>query len=220
MTTQQRSERLASDALVMEELSTASDIFSQQAEGDPPTKYLVTFQGRGLNRGQGDNDVEIIETHQCEIRLTSTYPQRPPSVRWLTEIFHPNISYSGLIRIRDIGLTWTPDLGLDVICERLWDMARFSYMDLDIASNRSACEWLGRNESLTLPSDSRPLRYSNDENNENVIQYRHRDGKTSVQAGSTGGDILYIGEDTPEPKPKLPPRATSGDDDVFYIGDE
>jgi hypothetical protein len=218
VTTQDRNERLTADALAMQALAASSDIFAQQSEGDAPDQYLVTFVGRGLSRGQGDDDVEIIETHQCEIRLTSTYPKRPPSVRWLTNIFHPNISYSGLIRIRDIGLTWTPDVGLDVVCERLWELARFSYMDLENASNRSAVEWLSRNSSLTLPSDPRPLRNSPTEGDINVIQYQRRDGNLSVPSSEASGEIFYIGEDTPDPEGVSGP--VTEDDEVFYIGDE
>ena len=69
------------------------------------------------------------------------YPERPPDIRWLTPILHPNISFSGFLNLAEVGLPWSEDLGLEVVCERLWDVARGSYMNLEKSANYAAKSW-------------------------------------------------------------------------------
>ena len=78
--------------------------------------------------------VERINEHRIELRIPYAFPERPPDVRWLSSIYHPNISFSGLVKLRDIGLPWVEDMSLDVVCERLWDVARLAYFDEEHAS--------------------------------------------------------------------------------------
>ena len=46
-----------------------------------------------------------------------------------------------LIRLSDVGMAWDKDLELTALCERLWDMARYAFVDLDKAANFSARNW-------------------------------------------------------------------------------
>jgi hypothetical protein len=204
----------------MRQLAEQSDIMDFEPQGDPPTKYVVTFRGKSLQRDiSARADVEIHELHRCEIRIPYSFPERPPDVRWLTPIFHPNVSFSGLIRLIDIGMAWDQDLGLDVLCERLWDMARFAYMDLDRAANFSARNWAAESPDFPLPTDNRPLRDTARLTGKNVVRYQRRgtQGRTWSASGRSD-EVFYIGEDTPVPP--MPRRAPSDDDEIFYIGDD
>jgi ubiquitin-protein ligase len=220
----QRDQRLLADLEAMRVLKGASTIFDFETKGDPPDRYTVLFRGKGLTRGTSSTGgVQVVEFHRCEVRLPYSYPERPPDVRWLTPIFHPNVSFSGFLNLREIGLTWEKGLGLDVVCERLWDVARGGYTNLDAATNYAAKNWYAQEgQAYGLPVDQRPLRDRAVSQSENVVRYQRR-GVSPQPADSAPSeeqaDVLYIGEDTPPPEmPRQRPRADG--DDVFYIGDE
>jgi hypothetical protein len=137
------------------------------------------------------------------------------------------VSFSGLINVNDIGLTWEKDLGLDVLCERLWDVARLSFMNLDRAANYSAKNWLEDECTIPLPVDARPLRDKHAPTGSNVIRYQRKGTVGTPPSGPPlGQDIFYIGEETPTPDLPQPVRRMPAgrprpsDDDVIYIGDE
>ncbi len=222
MTDTIRDQRLRADFEAMEALKAASTILDFQQVGEPPDRYTVTFRGKGLRRDASTDKVEQLDSHECEIRLTLSYPQRSPDIRWLTPLFHPNISFGGFIRLRDVGVSWTEDLCLDVVCERLWDVARLAYYDLENATNHTAKCWLQEQRDVTLPVDLRPLRDRISISNSNVIRYGRRDDKRVVLSDvEEKNEVLYIDEDTPVPPVQLVWRDRWGDDDdVLYIGDE
>ena len=98
-----RDERLVHDLQVMQKLADSSLIVDFETDGEPPEEYTVTFRGRGVTRKSGLNvELEFLEEHQFEIRLPFSYPQRAPDIRWITPIFHPNISNSGFINLEEI----------------------------------------------------------------------------------------------------------------------
>jgi len=211
-------QRLKAELEAIRALEQESSLFDFDTDGDPPTSYTVTFRGKAIKRDLASKaEVEIHELHRCQIRLPYSFPERPPEIRWLTPIFHPNISFSGMIKLDDIGLPWDKDLHLDVICERLWDMARLAFVNLDKATNYSAKNWVAKNSDVRLPVDPRPLRGGPPPASSNVIRYQRRAGP--VRPESAGGEeVFYIGEDTPTPE--LPKRRPPDEDDVLYIGDE
>jgi len=238
MTENTREQRLATDLISLQALKKGSTLFDFESTGDPPDRYTIIFRGKGISGDSSSaSDIKTVELHRCDIRLPYSYPRRPPDLRWLTPILHPNISFSGFIKLRDIGLPWEQALGLDVVCERLWDVARLAYLNLDSASNYSAKNWFEDECKLSLPLDRRPLRDKQLPSNANVIRYGRRgesssSNKLSPTKGQTAGDsdIFFIGEDTPTPQlpPQIlpsrrriaPKRRTGGEDDILYIGDE
>jgi ubiquitin-protein ligase len=228
-----RTERLLDEFKRLETLKTESTLFDFEASGDPPTRYEVSFSGKGITRPTSNSvKVEDVKLHKCEIRLPFAYPERPPDIRWLTPISHPNISYSGMVKLKDVGLAWEEDLTLDLICERLWDMARLAYYDEDHATNYAAKNWLADQVDIDLPVDSRPLRDKSLTISSNVVKYERRTakGQRVLPRGAKGsGDVFFIGDETKSPppssQPPAPPSAVprkrpSSGDDVIYIGYE
>ncbi|RUL89099.1 ubiquitin--protein ligase [Tautonia sociabilis] len=140
----------------MERLRDESTIFRFGAQGDPPQRYLIEFHGRSLARERG----KVIEwqTHQVEVKLGASYPRTMPELRWLSPIFHPNISEIGLVCLGGYNTHWVPSLQLDELCEMLWDMARFHNYDLRSPYNREAALWAASQATFAFPMDDRPLR--------------------------------------------------------------
>lgn len=223
MTPEQRQSRLTADLESLRALKKQSSILDFECVGECPDAYTLGFRGVGLARDlSGQRDVERVDQHKIEIRLPFSYPDSPPDIRWVTPILHPNVSFSGFINVKDIGLQWEPDLGLDVVCERLWDVVRLAYLNLEQATNYSARNWFADQRQFPLPVDVRPLRDKQVSANSNIVHYERRGGSRVVlpTATSTHSETFFIGEDTPTPA--LPSRAPgrrppSSDDDVLYI---
>ena len=248
MSDEQRDQRLAEELKRLKRLREQSTIFDFEPQGEPPAKYIVTFRGQGITRSLASaEDVEQVDLHRLELRLPYAFPERPPDIRWLTPVHHPNVSFSGMVKLRDVGLPWEEDLSLDIICERLWDMARLAFYDEERATNYSARNWLAEQNDVRLPVDHRPLRDKDTPFSSNVVKYERRgeqtstsktnlQAKTPVSSGTRGQeDILFIGEETaqqpqrqsPAPNRQAPsqqpprrstPNRRGNDDDVTYIG--
>ncbi len=220
-----REDRLRADLATLTTLRQASSIFDFRASGDPPDRYALTFRGKGIARDMSPrSDIQIVELHEVDMRLPFAYPSLPPDIRWVTPILHPNVSFSGFINLRDVGLPWDESVMLDAVCERLWDVVRMAYMNLERATNFSAKSWVDTPHQLALPLDARMLRDTLPPPGENVIRYQRR-GAARPSRPSADRDVLFIGEDTPVPP--LPgrefhprPRGRGDDDDILYIGDD
>jgi len=224
-----RQDRLHADRESLATLASASTIFSFEASGDPPDRYALTFRGKGLARNASSStDVAISELHQVDLRLPYSYPQSPPDIRWLTPLWHPAVSFSGFVNLADVGLDWSNDIPLDVVCERLWDVARAVFVHPVRATNYSAKNWFEKECPFQLPVDPRPLRDRPVASSSNIVRYRRRAGQATqfVAAGATS-DVLFIDENTPTPplperQPYIPAsrRRRGNDEDVIYIGPE
>ncbi len=223
-----RQQRLMAELELLRALKKTSSIFDFEASGEAPDRYELIFRGNGIARDtSADAEIETVALHKVELRLPYSFPKRPPDIRWTTPILHPNVSFSGFINVKDIGLPWESDLGLDVLCERLWDVARLAYVNLDKAANYSAKNWLEDDCDVDLPVDRRALRDTAAPSGSNVIRYQ-RKGVRSVDTlkPAAGQDVFFIGEDTPTPAMPKPVRRMPirrpppNDDDVIYIGDE
>lgn len=161
-----RQRRLANDLEQLELLASQSTIFSfaphgPQPSGSPPEAYRVRFRGRGLQQVSGwgrRQTVQPIDQHEVLIQLVAEYPRSAPHMRWLTPIFHPNISAGGAVCLGGWGTHWAPSLQLDRLCEMLWDMLRMANYDTRSPFNPSAAQWLLLQRDFRLPLDHRELR--------------------------------------------------------------
>jgi ubiquitin-protein ligase len=148
--------RLRSDLAAMERLASESSILRFRAFGKPPNRYLIEFHGRSLAREKGK--VTYRDHHEVEVKMGSSYPRTMPELRWLSPVYHPNISEIGLVCLGGYGTHWVPSLHLDDLCGMLWDMARYHNYDIRSPYNRDAALWAANQTSIVFPTDARPLR--------------------------------------------------------------
>jgi ubiquitin-protein ligase len=148
--------RLRNDLAALERLRSESSVFRFSAQGDPPQIYLIVFKGKGLWRDR--NKVKISETHRVEIKLGSSYPRTMPEIRWMTPVYHPNISEIGMVCLGGYGTHWVPSVQLDDLCNMLWDMARYHNYDIRSPYNRDSALWVASQTTFLFPIDTRPLR--------------------------------------------------------------
>ena len=92
-----RMRRLKTDHKALQQLKRDSTILEFEADGALPETYLLRFNGRGLYCPKGSREVKIRQRHEVRVELGAAYPRNVPELTWLTPIFHPNISGSGLV---------------------------------------------------------------------------------------------------------------------------
>ena len=153
-----RERRLHSDFRAVQELRQESSIFDFEYNGNPADYYKVIFHGNGIWRPQHATEVEVIQRHEVQIKLTAAYPRMIPELHWLTPIFHPNISAGGVVCLGGYGTHWVPSLKLDELCHMLWDMIRYKNFDIQSPYNREAALWARDQRVYELPLDNRQLR--------------------------------------------------------------
>ncbi len=151
-----RIRRLHNDLAALERLRLESSVFRFTAKGDPPQQYLISFKGTSLWRRDGH--VRTLDLHHVEIKLGASYPRTIPELRWMTPIFHPNISEIGLVCLGGYGTHWVPSIQIDELCGMLWDMARYHNYDIRSPYNRDAALWVANQTKFLFPTDSRPIR--------------------------------------------------------------
>jgi ubiquitin-protein ligase len=148
--------RLRSDLTALERLGEESSVLRFRASGKPVQQYLIEFHGKSLARVRGK--ISVVDRHEIEIKLGSSYPRSMPELRWLSPIYHPNISEIGMVCLGGYGTHWVPSLQLDELCNMLWDMARYHNYDVRSPYNRDAALWVANQTSFTFPIDPRPIR--------------------------------------------------------------
>lgn len=142
----------------MEKLRGESSIVEFRTKGNPPDAYLVRFHGRGLWLPRGAEYVKILGLHEVRIVLGASYPRTMPDLHWVSPIFHANISASGVVCLGGYGTHWVPSLGLDELCEMLWDMVRYQNFDVESPYNREAAAWAKHQQTYAFPLDHRSIR--------------------------------------------------------------
>ncbi len=125
-------------------------------KGNPPQQYHISFNGKGLWRDRGK--VKVLDHHRVEIKLGASYPRTMPEIRWITPIYHPNISEIGMVCLGGYGTHWVPSVQLDELCVMLWDMVRYHNYDIRSPYNRESALWVGRPDDVSVPDRRRPLR--------------------------------------------------------------
>jgi ubiquitin-protein ligase len=151
-----RIRRLHNDLVALERLRSESSVFRFVPTGNPPQQYHISFAGKSLWRDRGK--VIVLEQHRVEIKLGASYPRTVPEIRWLTPIFHPNISEIGMVCLGGYGTHWVPSIQLDELCVMLWDMARYHNYDIRSPYNRECALWVAGQTTFRFPTDGRPLR--------------------------------------------------------------
>jgi len=186
-----RIRRLRNDLTALERLCSESSVFEFQATGNPPHHYLITFKGKGLCRDRGK--VKIVHYHRVEIKLGASYPRTIPELRWLTSVYHPNISEIGMVCLGGYGTHWVPSVQLDELCMMLWDMARYFNYDIRSPYNRDAALWVANQTSILFPTDSRPLRDLRVAQGRVEASNEKSKGKSNGSAGDSSGRSMRAG---------------------------
>ena len=193
----------------MERLRDDSSVLRFQSSGKPAQHYMIEFHGRSLARHRGK--VSVSDRHEVEIKLGASYPRTMPELRWLTPIYHPNISEIGMVCLGGYGTHWVPSLNLDELVGMLWDMTRYHNYDVRSPYNRDAALWVANQTTFAFPLDPRPLR-----------DLRARRGRIESHPALPEVSLTDPEEDgktaaTVAPQPQPQPAAPRGNEDDLVI---
>lgn len=122
------------------------------AEGNPPERYIVQYNVKGLVRDTHGNPVPQLR-HVVEIVLTSEYPRQSPKCKMLTAVFHPNIEPAAIC----VGDHWTAGERLSDLIVRIGEMLAFQAYNIKSPLDGEAAMWTDLNRHR-LPVDERELR--------------------------------------------------------------
>jgi ubiquitin-protein ligase len=126
-------------------------IHLKATEGSPPEKYCIIYNIRGLYTGP---DGKIIERdqHRLVISLGLEYPRRPPQLRLMTPIFHPNFNQTEVCAQDN----YASSEGLDDLIIRIGQMIAYQFYNTKSPLNGLAAKWAAEN-SYKLPVDRREI---------------------------------------------------------------
>lgn len=117
-------------------------------EGQPPDNYEIEYTLRGYAKG-ADGAVSITNVHRVLISLPFGYPHFAPTVKPLTNIFHPDVDPAA-IRIAD---HWQHNPSLADLVLYIGEMICGQTYSLNDPFNQEAADWYERQQP-NLPLDS------------------------------------------------------------------
>lgn len=224
---QDRRQRLEQEQELLNQLANRSEILQLQSENEPADRYVLTFTAKLIERANDSTDeVHWTDHHKIELEIPWSFPNSPPDVRWLTRFYHPNVSSSGFVSLKDIGLMWDQQMSLDVLAERLWDVARHAWYDLENADNYSASRWIKNGPKVKLPVDERTIVPPKLAKPENIISYRRKGkGDQQIETGTLNNfespvEILEPIEIIEDPTPASKAPNKKSEPDVVYLDDD
>lgn len=181
-----RTIRLSREYEDLKALKKDSTIFDFEAVGDPPEKYLITFNGKSLVPAKGEEGVRLGNKQQVLLRLGGEYPRSMPQIEWKTPIVHPNISHS--VCLGNYANAWTPYFKLVDLVEILWDYSRLAILNPEGGYNQGIGRqgWDELRRHFKFPVDLRPLR---DKVLPNDV------GSSIVRPGGDAYDIVIMPDD-------------------------
>lgn len=150
-----RQRRLLSDHQALLDLASRNQLVEVQTTSASLDRYTVTYRCRGLLWLPERPRPSVTTEHRVDIYLHANYPRLPPRLRWLTDIFHPNIlppSMNGGVCIGK----WTPAETLARLVIRIGEMVQYKNFSTSDALNLRAAAWADQNRHV-LPVDDRPL---------------------------------------------------------------
>ena len=122
-------DRLTDEKRRLDAVNRASDyvrVRAASASNTAPDRYIVTFECKGIVGIDALRWPVYGYTHEVEIYCDRDYfPLKPPNLRWLTPIWHPNIQHVEPKNVCVNKNEWLGATGLDWLCELLFDMVQY-----------------------------------------------------------------------------------------------
>lgn len=115
-----------------------------ETEGDPPTKYVLEFQLKGVTGKDGNDKPRFAEKHIVEMIVHYDYPMSMPFIQFYTPIFHPNIFSGGKVCLGWFEIPYQ----LSDVCVHIAEMIDYQVYNEHSPANRTAAIWARKNKTL------------------------------------------------------------------------
>ena len=87
------------------------------------------------------NQLQYASAVSVHVWLPPGFPEQPPVVRPMSNIYHPNVTWEGVY----LSSAWHPAETLVGLVRKVGDLLAFRYYDQQMVANPSALEWLAAN---------------------------------------------------------------------------
>lgn len=144
-----REERLRKEWQALRHLQAESDTVRIQEvveiPGRPPERYVVTFLCQGITGiDPVSREPRYGSEHRVEIYCDHGYPTDVPRLRWLTDIWHPNIHRDG--RVCTNAPEWLAATSLEDLCFQMFEMVQYKNYHAENSSpyplDDAAAQWV------------------------------------------------------------------------------
>jgi ubiquitin-protein ligase len=124
-----RQERLKTERQRLEKLNQESDHVRVEPlnvlPGSEPEHYRITFLCRGIIGIDSNQGPLYGNHHQVEIHCDEAFPSDVPRLRWLTDVWHPNVQHTEPKGVCVNKAEWLGGMGLDDLCRQLFEMVQY-----------------------------------------------------------------------------------------------
>jgi len=121
-----------------EQFSSHHTISIVPTKGDPPDKYEITYNVKGLSK-PAKGDVILATGHVIELTIPFGFPHFPPSCKPKSAIFHPDFDPAAIC----LGDFWHQDCQLPDLILYIGQMINGEFYSRTNAFNEEACTWYG-----------------------------------------------------------------------------
>jgi len=143
-----RRHRLEAEAEQMRKLvERVPSIEIVETEGSPAALYLLKYHMDGVVGIDEDGSPRIGKEHLVELRLHDDYPMSLPFARFITPIFHPNVSEGGNVCMGWFGIPYNlPDICVHI--GKIIDYQIYKASSPPSPADMRAAEWAKKHSTL------------------------------------------------------------------------
>ncbi len=206
-----RSQRLLQERERLEMLAASSSALRiSKVTGEPPTEFDLSFTLEGEPMRQLPVERRPETPAVCRLTLGEDFPRRPPQARWLSRMWHPNVSQFGVVPWEALELPWDRKCRIEDVVARLWEILSWKRFDTAEAVNAPAARWFAEQGEPPI-LDLRGLRDLAEHQQSVVVGYR-RDAR---------GLTLYPWDDDHAPPDAgATADAERADSGIFFLDDQ
>lgn len=124
-----RQGRLKTERLRLEKINEESDFVRVEQmnvlEGSEPEQYKITFLCRGIVGIDSSQKPIYGDRHEVEMICDEDFPSEVPRLRWITQIWQPNIQHEEPKGVCINPGEWLAGMGLDDVCRMMFEMVQY-----------------------------------------------------------------------------------------------
>ena len=134
-------------------------------EGDPPTRYVVTYRVKGLV-GRSPDKLSERDRFDVEFQLTQEYPKLAPVALVRQRVWHPNFYRNQHACIDPEN--WAAGQSLTELVIRVGEMIQYQIVNLKDPAWKDAADWAAANLHL-FPIDKETLQCGEQSGDDEIV---------------------------------------------------
>jgi ubiquitin-conjugating enzyme E2 D/E len=117
--------------LLLEQNAETTKLSITLISADDPNHYQATIRGPVDSLFEGG-------LYLLDVQFSDEYPFKPPKIKFLTRIFHPNIREDGAIYLNNLYDQWTPTFTIEKVLLAIQSLLTSPDTDVSMTGNKEA----------------------------------------------------------------------------------